>query len=74
MARENFEWQGAVETKDDTGVIKKNQILASQGKKYPEGGGKPVKQGVKQPDLFSSKDLSGKRAHIRDRRPAMIEA
>lgn len=49
---------GTVETKEDTGVVRKDQTLASQGKKYHEDSGKPFKQGVNQTDLLSPK-ISG---------------
>lgn len=75
MARENLVPK-TVETKDNPGVVRKDQILAIQVKKHLESGGKPFKQGMNQPDLLFPKDLSekkwGKWANIRDKRLAML--
>lgn len=47
---------GATETKDDSGVVRKDPILASQGGKYPEGGGLPFRKGSEPNRLALSKD------------------
>lgn len=54
MARENSVSE-TVETKDNPGVVRKDQILAIQHKKHLESGEKPFKQGMNQSDLLFPK-------------------
>lgn len=49
----------AMETKYDTRVLRKDGILASWGKKYPEGSEKLCKEGSEQRRLALPKGLSG---------------
>lgn len=61
MSRENLVPK-TVETKDNPGVVRKDQILAIQVKKHLESGGKPFKQGMNQPDLLFLKRISLKKS------------
>ena len=47
-----------MKTKYDARVVRKNQILASQGKKYPEGSEKLCKEGSEPNGLALPKSLS----------------